>query len=521
LKTRPAELREDLASITARPAVPSKAEGIEVVFRPDPSIWDGRWANNGWLMELPKPLTKITWDNVILMSPKTAEKYGYTRTNVDDRHVKLFTLRRGKREITGPVWISYGHPDDSVSVHLGFGRTRAGRVGGYALPWHDRAELRGFNAYALRTSDATGFAADGEVGNTNKDYEIACTQMHQLIDFAHPSQKDVKGPYAHENLNEQRDIVRVKDYDTFKNEKHEEAHHPTHISIYPPYAYDSNGLHKWGMVIDQTACIGCNACITACQAENNIAVVGKEQVIFQREMFWLRIDQYYTGDPISPDMLFQPMMCQHCEAAPCETVCPVAATSHSDEGINEMTYNRCVGTRYCSNNCPYKVRRFNFLQYNENWVDQLKLQRNPDVTVRNRGVMEKCTYCVQRVNATRIEVKKLDAEANEIVKDDPKAKQRLHEQAATVLADLQTACQQACPTEAIVFGDLNYQLKVQTPTKRTLSVQELKEQSQDVHYAILSELNTQPRTTYLARFRNQNPALAPAKAEKATEKHGH
>jgi molybdopterin-containing oxidoreductase family iron-sulfur binding subunit len=289
------------------------------------------------------------------------------------------------------------------------------------------------------------------------------------------------------------------------------------VSLYPDYSYDTNKLHKWGMVIDQTACIGCNACVTACQAENNISVVGKEQVIMQREMHWLRIDTYYTGDPVSPDMLFQPMACQHCEQAPCETVCPVAATSHSAEGINEMTYNRCVGTRYCSNNCPYKVRRFNFLQYNENWVNSLKLQRNPDVTVRNRGVMEKCTYCVQRVNAARIDVKKSEADAavSAAAGDNLAEPQRLHDQAADVLANLQTACQQACPTEAIIFGDLHYQMKVKPSQPRTLPVVSLKRQSGEVHYEILDELNTRPRTSYLARFRNLNPALAAAGGDAA------
>jgi molybdopterin-containing oxidoreductase family iron-sulfur binding subunit len=510
LPPRPAAaIAGNLAGKTSAPPVPTKQGSYEVVFRPDPNIWDGRWANNGWLMELPKPLTKITWDNVILMSPRTAEqKFGYVHKNIDDRHVPIFTIRRGGREITGPVWLSFGHPDDSVTVHLGFGRTRAGRVGGYYMPGTDAAEVCGFDAYKIRTGDAMGFAADAELGEPHKgkDYEIACTQHHQLIDFTHTP--DIKGPYAGENLNTQRDIVRVLNYDTFKNEHPHEDHHPTHVSLYPDYNYgESNGLHKWGMVIDQTACIGCNACVTACQSENNIAVVGKNQVIMQRDLHWLRIDTYYTGDPVTPDMLFQPMLCQHCEQAPCETVCPVAATSHSDEGINEMTYNRCVGTRYCLNNCPYKVRRFNFLQYNDNTVASLKLMRNPDVTVRNRGVMEKCTYCVQRVNQTRIELKKLDAEAQMAAPDDPNAPAKIHQKAADVLADLQTACQQACPTEAIIFGDLHYHIKVQTPNKRILPVQALKAQPEEIHYGVLTELNTRPRTTYLARFRNLNPAL--------------
>ena len=513
-RVRPANLRADIASITARPVVPTAAGMYEVSFRPDPNVWDGRWANNGWLMELPRPLTKITWDNVVLMSPKTAtDKFGIQHTNVDDRHWPMVTVRRAGAEVTGAAWVSYGHPDDAVTVHLGFGRTRAGRIGGFVMPGQDTAEVHGFDAYAIRTSDATGFAADAEVGvdPKGKTWEVACTQHHQMIDFR--GRDD--GPYAGENLNTQRDLVRQIDYAGFKDAHPHEGHHATHVSLYPDYSYDTNGLHKWGMVIDQTACIGCNACVTACQSENNIAVVGKHEVIMQRELHWLRIDTYYTGDPVSPDMLFQPMLCQHCEQAPCEVVCPVAATSHSDEGINEMTYNRCVGTRYCSNNCPYKVRRFNFLQYNDNTVASLKLMRNPDVTVRNRGVMEKCTYCVQRVNATRIELKKLEADAavSASTGDNAAEPQRLRDKAADILAELQTACQQACPTEAIIFGDLNYQKKVQPSQKRTLPVQDLKTQSGEVHYEVLDELNTRPRTSYLARFRNLNPSLAAAGGE--------
>ncbi len=500
---RPAALSGDLASATARTAVPTKDNAYEVVFRPDPFIGDGRWANNGWLMELPKPLTKITWDNAILVSPKTAlEKFNFDHHNVDDRHVPIVTIRRNGREVTGPIWISYGHPDNSVTVFLGYGRTRAGRIGGRD------GETSGFDAYKIRESNAPGFVADAEIGLDPKGntWEIACTQHHQMID--HTNVTD--GPYAGENLNEQRDLVRTINYNDYKSGNNaDEGHHPDEVTLYPPYSYNTNGLHKWGMVIDQNACIGCNACVTACQSENNIAIVGKQQVIMQRELHWLRIDTYYTGDPVSPDMLFQPMLCQHCEQAPCEVVCPVAATSHSDEGINEMTYNRCVGTRYCSNNCPYKVRRFNFLQYNENWVDSLKLMRNPDVTVRNRGVMEKCTYCVQRVNLTRIEMKKLDAEATALATEDPAAKSRIDNQAADFLADLQTACQQVCPTEAIIFGDLNYKDKAPA-AKKKISVNRLKDQPSDVHYSLLSELNTKPRTTYLARFRNPNPALVAA-----------
>ena len=511
LPVRAASLAGDLGgALKARPPVPTGAAGdYEVCFRPDPSVWDGRWANNGWLQELPKPLTKITWDNVILMSPATADRLGLANRDADSRHCPTITVRRGTRAVTGPVWESYGHPDDAVTVYLGFGRTRAGRVGGTS-----DADTRGFNAYALRTTDAAHVAADAKVDATGDTYEVACTQHHQLLELP----ATASGPAAGENLNKTRDLVRVLDFDELT--KGGDRHSPAHLSLYPEYDYDTNGLHKWGMVIDQNACIGCNACVVGCQSENNIAIVGKGEVIMQRELHWLRIDTYYTGDPVTPDMMFQPMLCQHCEKAPCEVVCPVAATTHSAEGINEMTYNRCVGTRYCSNNCPYKVRRFNFLQYNDNREQSLKLMRNPDVTVRNRGVMEKCTYCVQRVNLTRIELKKLEVELGEGQAtggsggSTPREQQRTREQYQQTLGNLQTACQQACPTEAIVFGDLNAPAKfksVGVAQPEALPVQRIKDRSSnDVHYALLTDLNTQPRTTYLARFRNPNPALATA-----------
>ncbi|MDQ3030704.1 MAG: 4Fe-4S dicluster domain-containing protein, partial [Actinomycetota bacterium] len=517
LPPRPAALAGDLGAAMARPQTPTTPSSLEIVFRPDPHIWDGRWANNGWLQETPKPLTKLTWDNVILMSAPTAQKLGYETVYGDDRHRPQITVRRGNREITGAVWISYGHPDDALTVHLGYGRERSGRVGGMG------EETHGFNAYTIRTSDAQYIAADVTFGdNKGKTYELACTQHHQVMDLP----RDASGPAAGENLNKQRDLVRVLNYDELA--KDAEPHHKApHLSLYPEYDYDSNGLHKWGMVIDQNACMGCNACITACQSENNTAIVGKDEVIMQREMHWLRIDTYYTGDPISPDMMFQPMLCQHCEKAPCEVVCPVAATTHSDEGINEMTYNRCVGTRYCSNNCPYKVRRFNFLQYNDNRIASLKLMRNPDVTVRNRGVMEKCTYCVQRVNGTRIELKKLEVELSEALKPTSgftaEEQQRIRERYRSALSTLQTACQQVCPTEAIVFGDLNAGKKFKSVglPQTELPVHKLKLLPDDIEYGLLTELNTQPRTTYLARFKNSNPALGAPTSGEAPKGPGH
>ncbi len=445
-----------------------KAGDIEIVFRPDPSVWDGRYANNGWLQEVPKPISQLTWDNAAMISPATAR-----RLNVS--HQQLVVMEYEGRRLKAGVYVLPGHADDCVTVHLGYGRSRAGRVGGI-----DGAIL-GFNAYALQTSTAPLFGGGLQITPTDMRYLLASTQVHHSM--------------------EGRDIVRVQSIDEFAHgSSHESSEHRTvHLSLLPQYNYQ-NG-HKWGMSIDNNACIGCNACVVACQAENNIPVVGKDQVLNGREMHWIRIDTYFSGGGDDPkDTVFQPMLCQHCENAPCELVCPVEATSHSAEGLNEMTYNRCIGTRYCSNNCPYKVRRFNFLEYHDKTTPVLKLLRNPNVTVRKRGVMEKCSYCVQRLNRTRIEMKKAEADMAVASSDEEKKAQR--DRMDDLMGRLQTACQQACPTEAIIFGDMNYRFAGDKPAHVT----ELKQQPQS--YGVLTELNTQPRTTYLPRLRNPNPALA-------------
>ncbi|MFQ5989648.1 MAG: TAT-variant-translocated molybdopterin oxidoreductase, partial [Candidatus Methylomirabilales bacterium] len=360
------------------PASPSQTEtsknSLEIVFRPDPTIWDGRFSNNGWLQELPKPLSKLTWDNAVLISPATAERLGLSNEEVVE-------LRYRGHSVRGPIWIMPGHAEDSVTIYLGYGRTRAGRVG----------TGTGFNAYAIRTSDAPWFGSGLEIQRTGGRYALAITQHHHSIEGRH--------------------LIRVgtiEHYQKHPDFAHEMAHEPApHLTLYPEHKYEG---YAWGMAIDLNACIGCNACVVACQSENNIPIVGKTQVIAGREMHWLRIDRYYKGDLDNPETYHQPVLCMHCENAPCEVVCPVAATVHSNEGLNDMVYNRCVGTRYCANNCPYKVRRFNFLEYADWNTRSLKLLRNPDVTVRSRGVMEKCTYCVQRINAARIEAKKGDRE---------------------------------------------------------------------------------------------------------------
>jgi molybdopterin-containing oxidoreductase family iron-sulfur binding subunit len=427
------------------PATPPPAAadqgGMEIVFRPDPNIWDGRYANNGWLQELPKAGSQLTWDNAALISPKAAEKNGLSNGDIVE-------LRYKGRSLRIPVWILPGQAEDSVTVHLGYGRERAGRVG----------NKTGFNAYALRTTDAPWFGSGVQMTRTGDSYPLVSTQEHWSL--------------------ENRNIYRSGTIETYtKNPEFvhemEEGHEPR-PSLYPEYKYDG---YAWGMAIDLNACIGCNACTIACQAENNIPVVGKEQVGKGREMHWIRVDRYFGGRDLgNPTVHHQPVPCMHCEKAPCELVCPVGATVHSAEGLNEMVYNRCVGTRYCSNNCPYKVRRFNFLLFSDLTTESYKLGRNPDVTVRSRGVMEKCTYCVQRINAARIEAKKEDRRVQD--------------------GEIVTACQGVCPTEAIVFGDIN------DPNSRVAKLKAIKR-----NYTMLAELNTQPRTSYLAKLTNPNPAL--------------
>lgn len=421
------------------PAAPA-ASGLEIVFRPDPSMGAGALSNNAWLQEMPKPQTKMTWDNAVWISPKSAEHYGVT---TGDRIEIAFQGRK----VEGPVWILPGHADESMTVHFGYGRTRAGKV----------ADGIGFNAYALRGSTAVWHGSGASVTRKSSGYKFAATQHTQTM--------------------EERDPFRIASFAEYHEHPEfanpEDKHVSPDTSMFPQWEYNK---HKWGMSIDLTACIGCQACTIACQSENNIPVVGKEEVAKGRHMNWLRIDRYYNGSFDDPEMYFQPVPCMHCENALCELVCPVAATVHSAEGLNEMVYNRCVGTRYCSNNCPYKVRRFNFFLYADWDTQSLWGGRNPDVSVRSRGVMEKCSYCVQRINGAKIESEKQDRPIAD--------------------GEIVTACQQACPAEAIIFGDLN------DPKSR---VAKLKRQRRD--YSLLEELNTRPRTTYLARLRNPNPDL--------------
>ncbi len=431
-------------NVELSPLPTPEAAEWEITLRPDPTIGDGSWANNGWLQECPKPQTKTAWDNLILIRPSDAEKMGVHKGDMLKVTVK-------DKTVTGPVWITPNQAQGSVAIFFGYGRTGSGRVGNKI----------GYNAYQVQDA-AMRFIAAGTVTKVADTYPIANTQSTQLM--------------------EDRAPVRVAEFSEFKEHPNfptlEEKPLPKSITLYDTSEWKYLD-HKWGMTIDLNICTGCSACAIACQSENNIAVVGKDQVARGRHMHWIRIDQYYSGNGSldEPETYNQPVPCMQCENAPCEVVCPVAATVHSKEGINQMVYNRCVGTRYCSNNCPYKVRRFNFYLFSDWDTESLKGMRNPDVTVRSRGVMEKCSYCIQRIQEVKIKAEK---ENNRKIVD----------------GEILTACQQACPTQAITFGDLN------DPNSKVAKSAALKR-----NYNLLDDLNNRPRTTYLGYVRNSNEAL--------------
>jgi MoCo/4Fe-4S cofactor protein with predicted Tat translocation signal len=419
-------------------ALAAAPQTLEIIFRPDPTIWDGSFANNGWLQELPKPLTKLTWDSVAMLSPQTAQQLQVQSEDTVE-------LKYRDRTILAPVWVMPGHANQSISVFLGYGRTRSGRVG----------TGTGFDAGWIRPHATPSIGTGVEIRNVGRKWALAATQTHSVM--------------------EGRDLVRVATLEEYhQNPKFAQADVDKNpLSLYPPVKYEG---YAWGMAVDLNACTGCGACVIACQAENNISVVGKLEVLNGREMHWIRIDRYYEGDVDQPATVHEPVLCMHCENAPCEVVCPVQATVHSSEGLNEMVYNRCVGTRYCSNNCPYKVRRFNFRLYSDWQTPSLFGMRNPNVTVRSRGVMEKCTYCVQRISEAKIEAEKQDR--------------------SVLDGEIVTACQQSCPSEALIFGNINdSNSRVSRMKAKTLN------------YSLLEELNTRPRTTYQARLRNPNPEI--------------
>jgi molybdopterin-containing oxidoreductase family iron-sulfur binding subunit len=466
-------LNNDLSTmLSARtPTVPPAGE-LEIVFRPDPYVSDGRWANNAWMQELPRPLSLLTWDNAAMMSVSTARKLQVEQADPGRKVVaSVVELKYQGKTLRLAALVVPGHADDSVTVCMGYGRSRAGRVGNGL----------GVNAYDLRTSAAPWFGGGLEMQLTGDSYPLATTQSHHLMESDNDKPQDLDSYWLAD-----RELIQTYTFDDLKHKSTDKSARTISLplvteseeadnKLIPGWPYENN---KWGMVIDNNSCIGCNACVIACQSENNIPIVGKEQVLNGREMHWLRIDTYFAGEAEgSPEMNFQPVPCMQCENAPCELVCPVEATSHSAEGINEQTYNRCVGTRYCSNNCPYKVRRFNFFFYNDYKTQSTMLQKNPNVTVRGRGVMEKCNYCIQRINNGRIEAKKQDR--------------------PIAPGEVVPACAQSCPTQAIVFGNLN------DPKWEVAGLQE-----EPLRYTLLDELNTRPRTSYLAKVRNPNPALA-------------
>jgi molybdopterin-containing oxidoreductase family iron-sulfur binding subunit len=460
-------------ALAALAAAAGSANGLEVVFVPSASLHDGRFANDGWLQELPDPLTKMTWDNPALVSPKTAESLGLATEDV-------VRVEFSGRSLELPVCVLPGMSDGVVALTLGYGRSQAGRIGSSV----------GFDAFTLRSSSAPGFAGGATVTKLGRRYPLSATQEHGSMEgrpivrestltelsasAKATADKAVEKPPAEGAHGETAAAAAPTSHGT-PTELGVFPDKPPHFSLFETHSYDRG--HQWGMTIDLNTCTGCNACMTACQSENNIPVVGKVQVSNGREMHWIRVDRYFAGDPAgNPEVVYQPVPCMHCEDAPCEQVCPVAATVHDGEGLNVMVYNRCIGTRYCSNNCPYKVRRFNFFNFTKDKPDILKLAMNPDVTVRARGVMEKCTYCTQRINRVKIDAKLAGREVRD--------------------GDVKTACQQACPAGAIEFGNI-----------RDAESRVAKAKVDPRSYALLEELNTKPRTTYLSKVRNPNPEL--------------
>ncbi len=444
---------EPIKILSDKPSIPAQikaSENIEIGFYPSMQMYDGRMSNNGWMQEVPDPITKLSWDNPALISPATAKQMDIANSDV-------VQVDYSGNSLEIPVWIVPGLADNYLMLSLGYGREKIGRV----------ADGVGFDTYQLRTLNNIYYADGATVRKTGRKYDLANTQDH--------------GTMAG------RPIVREADVEEYKKNPqfaHEMVEHPALKTIYPKFDYSKG--YQWGMTIDLNRCIGCNACTIACQSENNIQVVGKEQVSNGREMHWIRLDRYFVGEEEDPKMVHMPMPCQQCENAPCESVCPVAATSHSKEGLNMMVYNRCIGTRYCSNNCPYKVRRFNFFNYTNDLPQTIQMAQNPDVTLRFRGVMEKCTFCIQRINRNKQKAKKEDRTLQD--------------------GEFMTACQQACPTRAITFGNIN---------DKESKVTELKQKPRS--YALLAEFMTKPRTTYLAKIRNPNPALKPETSEQSND----
>ncbi len=439
----------DLAAVEPPDAA---GDGMEVTFQPSLASFDGRFANLGWLQELPDAMTKIVWDNAAILSPATATEIGVE----NGEHVRI--AGHGA-EIEIPVFVLPGQADGSVALALGYGRTAAGRVGNGV----------GIDAYKIRRAAATAFDGGFEVSKGSGSYALAQTQEHWTMAGRHHVREADLADFQKVGQGDKDEKKKELDkiFGSHRNLDPEKSH-----QLFGDFNYEEG--YQWGMAIDLNSCIGCNACVIACQSENNVPVVGRDQVSRGREMHWLRVDRYFSGDEHEPEVTYQPVPCMHCENAPCEQVCPVAATVHDSEGINAMVYNRCIGTRYCSNNCPYKVRRFNFFNYTKDTPELMKMAMNPDVTVRSRGVMEKCSYCLQRISAAKKDAKMEGREVRD--------------------GEISTACQQTCPTQAIVFGNI-----------RDESSEVARWKGLDRDYVILADLNNRPRTSYLAKLRNPNP----------------
>jgi molybdopterin-containing oxidoreductase family iron-sulfur binding subunit len=494
-----------------RPANPPSLDRLELVFHRDAKVGDGRYVNNGWLQEMPDPVTKMTWENVILLSQATADALGLRVVDRNNNNLRtpLVRLEAGGYELTGPAWVQPGMADFVVGLALGYGQSHAGRVGQGA----------GYNAYQLRSSLSPHLLPGARLSDTGREHPLATTQNHWSLE-GRPIIREA-------NLAEYQANPRFAQAMNMHEPAENRPLYPNPMDIRGPDGLTprEKAHHQWGMSVDLNACTGCSACVIACQSENNVPIVGKEQVRRQREMHWLRVDRYFAGPVADPQMVTQPMFCLHCESAPCESVCPVNATVHDDEGLNVMVYNRCVGTRYCSNNCPYKVRRFNYFDYQRRPLDRLyqspltsstrdewelkrwfknpdrgsrpheefelaKLVKNPDVTVRMRGIMEKCTYCIQRIEQAKIARKVAAGPSGDVLVRD---------------GEIRTACQQACPAEAIVFGNIK---------DAGSEVSRLK--ALDRTYLVLEFLATKPRTSYLARVRNPNPQMPDAQQQPLT-----
>lgn len=474
-ESSPVSISGNLESAIQQALSAEAIEGIEISIKPDNKLFDGRYANNSWLQELPEAMTKVTWDNVALMSPATAVSLGIDpERSFSSDEVPMVRITANDTTIEIAAWVQPGHADDSITLTTGYGRENIGRV----------ADGVGVDTYPLRTSSNMFYQA-AEVQATGTTYTIACTQDHQSLEG-----RDMIRKASLEQYRENPDFASYESQHGYEVPGLEEAIETEEnpkgpISLFDEQ-YGPDYEPQWGMAIDLNSCFGCGVCTIACQAENNIPVVGKREVARRRIMHWIRNDRYYAGDEENPEAYHQPVPCMHCELAPCEQVCPVAATTHSDDGMNQMAYNRCIGTRYCANNCPFKVRRFNFFNYSKEYLttgddpEIIQMAMNPDVTVRFRGVMEKCTYCVQRVNRAKIKSK--------IERGTPKPQD----------GAVQTACQQACPSNAITFGDLTDPDSVVSQQKRN-----------NRNYVMLQEINVRPRTSYLARLNNPNTELKP------------